>query len=203
MARPPQTAAQRQQMCDRILDTAVEILEEEGPDGLSSRAIAARLNIAHMSLYTYFENHPALLRALRDREAERWWAEQERVTQRAPGEPVLPAVEAFLSLIVVFAQQKTNLHRLAWNLAQKGEENYAESQVRQQRMVGELAGLLQEGMAAGEFTPRNPMLAAGAMLSTVNTPFILFYTGRVPNTAVRDLLVAEVMEMARLYLTKA
>ena len=202
MARPPQTAAQRQQMRDRILDTAVEILKEEGPDGLSTRAIAARLDMAHMSLYTYFENHAALLRALRDREMERWWAEQERITRRAAGDPVLPAVEALLGQLLTFAREKPNLHRLAWSLAETGVESYAEYQVRQQRMVGQLAGLLQEGMAAGEFAPRNPVLAAGTILATVNTPFILFYSGRVPNMDVRDLLVAEVLEMVRLYLAK-
>lgn len=200
MARPPQTAAQRQQMRDRILDTAVDILTAEGPDALSTRAIAARLDMAHMTLYTYFANQTALLRALRDRETERWWAEQERISQRTAGEPVWPVVEALLGQLVTFAREKPHLHRLAWIMSEKGVESRAEYQARQRLMVGQLAALLHEGMEAGEFDERNAVLAAGTILAMVNTPFILTHSGKVADTAVRDLMVGEILTMVRLYL---
>ena len=63
MARPQKTDAEIQAVRERILDTALAILQESGPEALTSRAIARRLNVAHMYLFTYFKNKAAILAA--------------------------------------------------------------------------------------------------------------------------------------------
>ncbi|WP_353190499.1 TetR/AcrR family transcriptional regulator [Pandoraea pnomenusa] len=51
---------------DIILSTALELLDEGG-QGLSMRALAARLGVTPMSLYHHVEDHAGLLRALSDK----------------------------------------------------------------------------------------------------------------------------------------
>ncbi|MFI0351937.1 TetR/AcrR family transcriptional regulator [Actinomadura sp. 9N407] len=46
---------------ERIVQAAVELIEREGSDGLSMRAVAAELGVAVMSLYNHVPNKAALL----------------------------------------------------------------------------------------------------------------------------------------------
>ena len=48
----------------RILDTALELLNEVGVDALSTRAIAQRLGVQQPALYWHFKNKQALLEAM-------------------------------------------------------------------------------------------------------------------------------------------
>lgn len=50
----------------RILDTAMELLNEVGVDALSTRAIAERLGVRQPALYWHFKNKQALLEAIND-----------------------------------------------------------------------------------------------------------------------------------------
>ncbi|MBB3121802.1 TetR/AcrR family transcriptional regulator [Pseudoduganella violacea] len=52
---------------DDILTAALTLLDEGGGQGLSMRALAARLSITPMSLYHHVEDRTGLLRALSDR----------------------------------------------------------------------------------------------------------------------------------------
>lgn len=47
-----------------VLDTAVAVAAEVGPEGFSSRAVADRLGIQAPSMYHYFESHDALRHAV-------------------------------------------------------------------------------------------------------------------------------------------
>lgn len=47
-----------------ILDTALEILNESGPEGLSLREIARRVDYSPAGLYEYFDNKDAIVAAL-------------------------------------------------------------------------------------------------------------------------------------------
>lgn len=52
---------------DAILSTALAMLDEGDGNGLSLRALAARLGVTPMSLYHHVGDHAGLLRALSDR----------------------------------------------------------------------------------------------------------------------------------------
>ena len=52
---------------DSVLDTARVLLEAEGYEALSLHRLAAGLNVKAPSLYRYFDNKAALLRALSER----------------------------------------------------------------------------------------------------------------------------------------
>jgi AcrR family transcriptional regulator len=49
-----------------IVERAVAVLDEHGPEGLTMRSLAARLGVGPMALYTYFRSKDELLDAVRD-----------------------------------------------------------------------------------------------------------------------------------------
>jgi AcrR family transcriptional regulator len=204
MSRPKKTDQQLESTREQILDATLVILQEKGPEAISSRAIAERIGMAHMSLYTYFENQAAILRALRDREMSRWRARQQTIEQRAESEDIAGVVEDLLGFFIAFARDNPNLYRLEWVMPEVSGLSPEESRQRMRTTVGQLAQLLKMGMDAGRFEPREPFLAAGTVLAMVNTPFILFHSGKMVDASLRDRMVAETLSAAMLYLkTKA
>lgn len=203
MPRPKMTPAQLEATREQILDTALAILQESGPEAITSRAIAERMGVAHMSLYTYFENQAAILRALSTRELAKWRAKQNIFDQRAEREDITLVVEDLLKDFIAFARENPNLYRIAWVLPEVGGETPAESRRRMQTTVGQLAAMLQKGMESGAFAPRNPFLAAGTVLAMVNTPYIMFHSGKMVDTVLRDQMVEEVLSAALGYLKRS
>jgi AcrR family transcriptional regulator len=63
--RPPK--AGREDLPHRILDEALALLDEGGPEGLTLRRLAARLGLTPMALYHHHADRAALIRALADR----------------------------------------------------------------------------------------------------------------------------------------
>ena len=202
MPRPKKTPAQLESTREQILDTALAILQESGPEAITSRAIAERMGIAHMSLYTYFENQAAILRALSKREMAKWQEQQQVFDQRAETEDIIRVVEDLLKFFISFARENPNLYRMAWVMPEVGGETPAENRQRMQATVGQLSALLQKGMESGAFVFRNPFLAAGTVLAMVNTPYILFHSGKMVDPTLRDQMVEEVLSAAMGYLKK-
>ena len=202
MSRPKKTTTQLESTREQILDTALVILQESGPEAITSRAIAERMGVAHMSLYTYFENQAAILRALSTREMAKWRDSQQVFNQRAETEDITRVVEDLLKFFIAFARENPNLYRMAWVMPEVGGETPAENRQRMQTTVGQLAELVQKGMELGAFEPRNPILAAATILAMVNTPYIFFYSGKLVDAVLRDQIVEEVLSAAMGYLKK-
>jgi AcrR family transcriptional regulator len=202
MPRPKKTPAQLESTREQILDTALAILQECGPEAITSRAIAERMGVAHMSLYTYFENQAAILRALRQREMAKWHASQQGFDQRSETEDIPSVVEDLLKFFISFARENPNLYRIAWVMPEVGGETPEENRQRMQATVGQLAILLQKGMGSGVYEPRNPFLAASTVLAMVNTPYILFHSGKLVDPVLRDRMVDEVLSAALGYLKR-
>ena len=52
---------------DSVMDAALEIADRDGLDAVTIRAIAGRLSVTPMALYTYFSDKDALFEGMRDR----------------------------------------------------------------------------------------------------------------------------------------
>ena len=202
MPRPKKTPAQLESTREKILDISLSILQKDGPEAVTSRAIAEGMGVAHMSLFTYFENHAAILRALRERELFKWQAQQQDFEQRANSKNIVQVVEGVLRHYIDFARENPKLYRLAWVMPEIGIESSEENRLRSLNTVGHLASLLQLGMEAGVFENREPLLAAGTALAMVNTPFILFHNGRLADLIMRNRVVEEVFSATMGYLKK-
>lgn len=202
MPRPKKTDTEIQAMREQILDTAYSILQASGPEALTSRAIAERMGMAHMSLFTYFKNQAAIRAALREREMSKICAREDRIEQHAETEEISKVVQELLELYIDFARENPNLYRLAWVMPEVGFESLEENRQSMQATVGRLAALIKLGMERGTFERRDPFLAAGTVLGMVNMPHILFHSGKLVNPAMRDHMVKEVLSAAMAYLKK-
>jgi AcrR family transcriptional regulator len=202
MTRPKKTEQQLQAMRAQILDAAYAILLEKGAQGLSARAIAEHLGIAHMTLFTYFANQDAILQALSEREMAKIQAQQERFEQRAAKEDISTVTREALSFYPEFEKKNPQIYHIAWVRIHEGIEDPDQSQLRTQTNIQHLARLIQIGIEQGKFVKRPSFLAAAAVFSMINTPLIFWHSGRIPSSAIRDQLVQEMLEAAMLYLKK-
>jgi AcrR family transcriptional regulator len=200
MTRPKKTEQQLQAMRQQILDAAYTILLEKGAQSLSARAIAEHLGIAHMTLFTYFENQDAILQALSEREMVKIQAQQSVFEQRATQEDIVAVTRDALAFYSEFEKKNPNIYHIAWVRIIEGVEDPQHVQARMQSNIQHIARLVQNGITQGIFENRNPILAAAAVFSMVNTPLIFSHSGRIPSIEFRDRLVQEMLEAAMRYL---
>lgn len=57
---------------ERILESAIELLEEQGWDGFNTNALAAHAGLGIQALYRYFPNKRAVMTVLAERMAREW-----------------------------------------------------------------------------------------------------------------------------------
>lgn len=202
MPRPKKTEVEIQATREKILNTTLTILQESGPEAVTSRTIAKRLGMAHMSLFTYFENQADIWSTLRERVISEVRAPFDQITARAQNENIPLLVQEFLSILITFAQEKPYLHRLAWVMPEMKSVSLSANRQETRVVVGQLANILQLGMERGDFENRPPQLAASTVLGMVNLPFILYHSGKLLDENFRDQMVNEVLSAVFLYLEK-
>ncbi len=201
MPRPKQTAEEREAMRERILEAAHELLMEQGPEALSTRAIADRLGVSHMVLYTYFENHDALSYALRMRLREEREASRAEALRQAETGDVAAVMRSALAHYATMAREHPALYTFLWVQPISPGGAWQEQPHRPyQGNIQYLAQLAQLGMARGVFVERDPLLAAGVAFATVHAPFLFYYSGRLTDADLRDRLSAEALDLAMRYL---
>ncbi|MCP4140129.1 MAG: TetR/AcrR family transcriptional regulator [Chloroflexi bacterium] len=200
MPRPKKTEEEIQAMREKILDVTLAIVKEDGPDAITSRAIAKRLGVSHMSLFTYFENQAAIISALRNQMLSNWSSVFEKIKERALTEDIPPLVKELLGMLVTYAKDNPNIYRMGWVVPEEGNQYLEEGQQKKLIAADLLANLLKLGMERGDFAERDPLLAATTTLGMVNVPFILFHTGRIDDPVFRDRMVDEVLSAAMQYL---
>lgn len=202
MPRPKKTEAQRAEMRGRILDAACEVLMTKGTKELSARAIADRLGVAHMALFTYFPNQAAILEALAAREMARIRAQQAVFEQRAEHEDILKVIQEALAYFPVYAKENPELFHVAWILPIERREDPEQARLRAQANVQHMARLIRIGIERGVLVDRSPELAAATVISMVIAPAILFHSGRIPSPEMCDRLGQEMLVAALRYLGK-
>ncbi len=203
MPRPKQTEEERAAMRERILDAAHELLLEQGPEALSTRVIADRLGVSHMVLYTYFENHDALVQALRARLREEREATRAEALRRAETGDVVAVMRDSLARYATTAKEHPALYTFLWVQPISPGGAWQEQPHRPyQGNIRYLAQLAQIGMARGVFVERDPVLAAETVFAIVHAPLLFYYSGRLTGESLRDRLSAEALDVAMGYLMR-
>ena len=202
MPRPKKTDQEIQAMREKILDVALELLQKDGPNAITSRAIAKRLNVSHMSLFTYFKNQSEIRAALRERVMTEVRIPLNEIEERAQSENIPALLEEIWTLFANFAREKPFLHRLSWVTPEERDSHADEKHQQRRAIVNQLARILKLGMERGDFESRDPALTALTVLGMFNMPFMLFHSGRLPDESLRDRMVDEVFLAARGYLGK-
>ena len=200
MPRRKQTDEQVAAMRERILDAAMALLQENGPDAITIRAIAGRVGVSHMVLYTYFESRAGLLAALRERQRQRTQARYADMLRRAEAGDVREVLREALSFYARMARRRPRVYQVLWALPITSYEPPAEQRHRLEGHLQHLSRLIQLGIERGVCVQRDPLLAAATAFSMVNGPLVLHHNGRLADVALLDAVEAEALEAALTYL---
>lgn len=202
MPRPKKTEAEIQATREKILNTTLTILEESGPEAVTSRAIAKRLGMAHMSLFTYFKNQADIWAALREQVISEFRAPLNKIEMRSQSENIPSLVKEIWAHIITFAKEKPYLHRLTWVMPEMEGVKLQANQQETRAVIDQIAGILKLGMEQGNFEERDPRLTAITMMGMINLPFIMFHSGKLVDPTIRDRMVDEMYTALMLYLEK-
>jgi len=195
MSRPKMPEAQRELIRTKILDAACTILIENGPEQISSRAIAQHLDLTHMGLFTYFPNQAAIHRALAEREQTKFLSQLQIDVEQAEKEDISRVLENTLQKFQNFARENPNLFQLVW------VEPEAQNPPRWMQATIELiAGLIRKGRQQGKFTISDAHVSASLVVSLVNMPFILSVSGKIAAPDVEEKLSLEALAAAMRYI---
>jgi AcrR family transcriptional regulator len=119
MPRAKRTEQEIKEMRGRILDATLELLRQEGLEGVSIRKIADRIDVSHMLLYSYFDSRDAIIQSLRERGWEGMEAYFAESLRRAETGDALVQVRASLGRFVELSHEYPKLSvkaRFLWRM---------------------------------------------------------------------------------------
>jgi AcrR family transcriptional regulator len=155
--RKPARQQRSRETVDVILEAAAHILAAEGFEGATTNAIAQRAGVSIGSLYQYFPNKAALVRALNERHTHQVL---ELFQRRFADVGATPLAEAVRSLVAGFVEaHRVNpaLHRVL-----VAEESRVNARTETRRVEAEVARLVRAFLEARRSELRDvaPELAA-------------------------------------------
>jgi AcrR family transcriptional regulator len=198
MAPAKRTEQEIKEMRERILDATIELVRQEGLEGVSIRKIADRIGVSHMLLYSYFENRAAILQSLRERgfqQMEAFFAESLR---RAETGDALVQVRASLGWFIQLAREYPKLYQLAWRSA----TSWGVDSQKMTTSLDHLSRLIQLCIERGQCIERDPALAAVTVFGIVNGTLTMYHSVSALGQAGQAQVETEVIEAALTYLTE-
>jgi AcrR family transcriptional regulator len=158
---------------ERILEAAEAVLRRFGPAKATVVDVARALDVSHGSVYRHFPSKAALRDAVTARWLHRMAAPLEAVA--TTGDPPPERLRAWLDLLIASkrgqALEDPELFATYTTLAAQSREVVI---AHVDELVRQLATIIADGMAAGDFAPGDPATAARAVFDA---------TGRFHNPA--------------------
>ena len=148
---------------ERLVQAARHLLEEGGYAAASVQAIADRVGVSAGALYRHFASKAELfVEVFRDAAKRDLTAVDEAAT---PGS----CVERLDAAIAAHARRALRRRRLAWALLYEPVDPLvdAERLVYRREYCRRMAGLLRQGIAAGELPAQNVELSAAALVGAI------------------------------------
>jgi TetR/AcrR family transcriptional repressor of nem operon len=172
---------------EQILDAAARVLVERGLAATTMADVAEAASVAKGTVYLYFASKAELLAGLRARFLEGFAALLDPPAGSGSGAGVADRIERLVAAAYDFALANHELHHVLFHEAGFGE---ADAFTRARTV---LAGLIDEGRAAGEVEVADPPLATDFLLHALHGVLVAATHG--PRSE-RERLVAGVTELA-------
>jgi AcrR family transcriptional regulator len=178
---------------ERILDEAARLFLASGYRGISMREIGEATGLSKAGLYYHFKDKEDLLVAILSENLAQIGA----IIQgnRRPGTTAREQIGRMIQGLFALAPQQRAIIRLASQemMHLSPEARTAFNEFDQERFIGQLAGILAEGMATGELRAMEPQLATWILLGTLY-PF--FYPSHDrPESQVSSEMVATILDV--------
>ena len=182
MARPKNSEEKINTMRDRMMDAVVDLMDEVVPEKVSIRMIAEKIGVSHMVFYTYFRDREEIMQALVKRQEERITSYFTGMLEKAEKKPVADVLGEVLREYVNSARSHPIIFRLFWITPKDSKKSKPSTDIPQfLPSINNLTQLLEMGMQRGEFTKKNPKLAATVVMMIVNAPLIMDHCGTLPH----------------------
>jgi AcrR family transcriptional regulator len=163
--RPDRRQLRRQQTIGEILDISVDVMTEEGVNGLTLSEVARRLGVRPPSLYKYFPSLGAVFDALFERGQ---LAHLEAMRAAMAGtEPGLEALGAGLDASGRWCVANRALAQLLFWRPVPNFEPSAEAMAPSHEMIELQRGALRDAMASGQLGPGADEMEAIYLVSTM------------------------------------
>jgi AcrR family transcriptional regulator len=148
----------------RLVAAAVESFAVKGFHGTTTRDIAAGAGMSPAALYVHHRSKEELLHRISRAGHDRTLAlVQEAVASSAdPRDQLLAAVHAF---VVHHAEAHTSARIVNYELHALSAEHHAEIAAIRRQIEAEMRGVVERGVASGQFHTENPSMTALALLS--------------------------------------
>ncbi len=133
---------------EQIAETALRILEEEGPEKVSMRRIAKEVKITPMAIYYYYPDRQSLLKSITDAEFGKLLSFFEaRQKRTAPEDRLLTIMDGYLD----YAFARPRIFDYVFSQYREGARQFPEGfRNRQSPTLNPIADILAEAMQAGE-----------------------------------------------------
>lgn len=201
MSRPKKTDEQRNTTRERILAAASELLETRGSEEISIRAVTASLGISPMGFYSYFTSRAELIDALSDQQLRAFQEGASQYLARARRDGAAAVLRETLQLLADTACKQPQRFLLLYSAAPGEPDPLAVPPWRLDRIIQFFSQLIEVGVQSGEFTPRDPLVAAQTVFSLYSGVLLLRVSGRLPETVQFDALLREAEGLALRYLS--
>ncbi len=190
----PRTEARKAAARERILEAAIDQLDEGGYASATVQAVAARAGVATGSVYRHFPSKSELFAEVFRRATQREIDVLAELARADAG----PVVERVAAGVEAFARRALAAPTRAYALIAEPVDAAvdAERLVYRRGYLGVFKGLLDEGVATGELAPHDTELAAAALVGAIAEvlvgPLSPSQNGRAPH---REALVAGLVQI--------
>lgn len=201
MARPKNSPEKIEKMRNDMMDAVIDLLDEVSPEKVSIRMIAEKIGVSHMVFYTYFKDRSAIMKALIERQSERIEKHFEGLMEKAKEDSARYVLLQLLTDYAMTAHDHPKIFRMFWMSQHSIRKDAIDNFKHLEPIFDRMAELLNLGMDKGEFTRKNPKLAAVTVLSSINSPIILNICGKMPVDVTCEELLKEIKKEVIAYLT--
>ena len=200
MARPKNSPEKIERMRNDMMDAVINLLEDISPDKVSIRMIAEKIGVSHMVFYTYFGDRSQIMKALIERQKDRIGVHFEGLIDKGRNASVKSVLAGLLKDYTQTAYDHPKIFRMFWMTPKSDKGDDIENLKHLEPIFGKLTELIKLGIEKGEFSKKNPRLAAVTVLTISNSPLILNLCGRMPMDVSCEALIEEIQKAAFAYL---
>lgn len=173
----------RREMRSTVLEAAAQIVEQDGIDALTIRAVAQAVGYSPGALYEYFDDKEAILKALYFGGADGLGAHCERAVQALPpGSTALDGFAAIGHAYRAYALSHPDLYRLVFGglkTPPQSPPKECEEEDGDSDGFGTLSNVVREGISAGTLVDIDPDVIACTAWAAVHGFVSLELSGHI------------------------
>lgn len=201
MARPKNSPEKIIRMRNKMMDAVIDLLDDVSPDKVSIRMIAEKIGVSHMVFYTYFDDRSEIMKALIERQKDRIGVHFEGLIEKTHTASVKSVLADLLMDYARSAHDHPKIFRMFWMTPRSDKNDEMENLKHLEPIFAKLTELISLGINKGEFSKKQPRLAAVTILTITNAPLILNLCGKMPTDITCETLILEIQKAVYAYLS--